>query len=564
MAAKPLRRDVLGARAEEEITLASDAAPARPQAQVEHVLITQIRTNGGTQIRPRLNQERVESYAEKMTNGTAFPAIDLYYDGAEYWIGDGFHRLAAHQRAFPLVSHPTIGAIVHAGTRRDAVLHAAGANDEHGEPRDKDYGTRAAEILLRDEEWARWSNREIARRCKIHHSTVADIRKRLEASGAIRQIEERTVERGGTVYTQQPKAKPKARPETVATALHAYFAERQMVLYNAEQWVEWLTNVLDHELAKSLLPTHEVDSETFSTARWIVCEELITRCLPDPARNAGWSAYWDFHNKGWRAKGNNTTYPIVYGRFVNFVGTLGAAPATTRPTAYPTTQPASIADIGRALLAWLPTIFEDEADWPGVLADIREHGLTAFASLGKALPPCSLNVLRLAADEVAERLRVEEAKVGQQATAELYRRTAERQAEASRVVIEEKAGFVPAIMERVVEDEPVIIECPKCGAEQEDHDGFGVIHCDACDYCAHPSSTDGVCDICGQPDEPTLPATDSRLGRIAAIQDVFGECMIMLVEYSELTGDFSSPLAPRQGIQVMMRKLNELSGILGG
>ena len=45
-------------------------------------------------------------------------------------------------------------------------------------------------------------------------------------------------------------------------------------------------------------------------------------------------------------------------------------------------------------------------------------------------------------------------------------------------------------------------ECPKCGAAQTDLDGFGVVRCDKCGYCAHPSET-GIpggwkCDICGR------------------------------------------------------------------
>ncbi len=51
-------------------------------------------------------------------------------------------------------------------------------------------------------------------------------------------------------------------------------------------------------------------------------------------------------------------------------------------------------------------------------------------------------------------------------------------------------------------DDAVIVVCPKCGAEQEDLDGFGVMYCPACKYCEHPSSDgDGhgnwVCGICG-------------------------------------------------------------------
>ena len=50
--------------------------------------------------------------------------------------------------------------------------------------------------------------------------------------------------------------------------------------------------------------------------------------------------------------------------------------------------------------------------------------------------------------------------------------------------------------------------CPRCGAEVEDYDGFGVLahvqpyHADGCGYCSHPSRDgDGmggmVCGICG-------------------------------------------------------------------
>lgn len=45
------------------------------------------------------------------------------------------------------------------------------------------------------------------------------------------------------------------------------------------------------------------------------------------------------------------------------------------------------------------------------------------------------------------------------------------------------------------EAEP-IVTCPRCGAEQADLDGFGVIHCESCGFCCHPSITGGTCDLC--------------------------------------------------------------------
>lgn len=49
-------------------------------------------------------------------------------------------------------------------------------------------------------------------------------------------------------------------------------------------------------------------------------------------------------------------------------------------------------------------------------------------------------------------------------------------------------------------DSPPIAECPSCGAMHEDHDGLGVLYCDKCWYCEHPSASDSPlrCDICGR------------------------------------------------------------------
>jgi hypothetical protein len=50
---------------------------------------------------------------------------------------------------------------------------------------------------------------------------------------------------------------------------------------------------------------------------------------------------------------------------------------------------------------------------------------------------------------------------------------------------------------------PIIVACPSCGAEQEDHDGFGVLYCAACGFCEHASQdadSEGrsICTFCWQ------------------------------------------------------------------
>lgn len=60
-------------------------------------------------------------------------------------------------------------------------------------------------------------------------------------------------------------------------------------------------------------------------------------------------------------------------------------------------------------------------------------------------------------------------------------------------------------------DETDMIECPKCGAEQEDFDGFGVLYCEKCGYCTHASVDGNVCGLC----KKTMPEVSNarRLDR---------------------------------------------------
>ena len=134
--------------------------------------VAAIRTDGGTQPRSTILRDVVEEYAAAMADGAKFPAITVFYDGAEYWLADGFHRLAATETAGSL----TINCDVRQGTRRDAVLHSVGANAAHGMRRTNDDKRRAVRVLLEDAEWSQWSDREIARRCGVSPSHVGGLR----------------------------------------------------------------------------------------------------------------------------------------------------------------------------------------------------------------------------------------------------------------------------------------------------------------------------------------------------------------------------------------------------
>lgn len=177
-------------------TPSGETKPASAETKMSAELLDPavIRTDGGTQARAALNERTVAEYAERMLDGDIFPAVVVFYDGAEYWMGDGFHRLAATERA----ELAEIAAVVRQGTRRDAVLYAVGANASHGLPRTGADKRRAVETLLRDEEWSKWSNREVARQCGVSKGFVGDVREELTGERAPEEVK---AVRGGREYT---------------------------------------------------------------------------------------------------------------------------------------------------------------------------------------------------------------------------------------------------------------------------------------------------------------------------------------------------------------------------
>lgn len=137
------------------------------------ILLKQVRLDGDTQPRQFINEDVVNEYAEHLADDVVFPPVDVFYDGANYWLADGFHRYFANKKAGFL----DVEATIHEGTRRDAVLFSIGANAQHGLRRTNEDKRKAVLILLNDLEWSEWSDSEIARRCHVSNMTVGRIKK---------------------------------------------------------------------------------------------------------------------------------------------------------------------------------------------------------------------------------------------------------------------------------------------------------------------------------------------------------------------------------------------------
>lgn len=138
-----------------------------------------IRTDGGTQPRVRICDELVDDYAASYRDNDPMPPLDVFYDGTDYWLADGFHRLAGAIKA----DQAKIECFINEGSLRDAVLFSVGANATHGQRRTNVDKRRAVKTLLEDPEWQDWSDNVIARACHVSNHLVADIRDELFPDG---------------------------------------------------------------------------------------------------------------------------------------------------------------------------------------------------------------------------------------------------------------------------------------------------------------------------------------------------------------------------------------------
>jgi len=131
-----------------------------------------ISLDGGTQPRAEFMQHVIDDYAEAWASGAIFPPVIVYHDGANHWLADGYHRVLSAQKA----GMETVPADVRQGSQRDAILYSVGANSDHGVRRTNADKRRAVERLLNDEEWGKWSDGEIAKRCGVTREFVNRMR----------------------------------------------------------------------------------------------------------------------------------------------------------------------------------------------------------------------------------------------------------------------------------------------------------------------------------------------------------------------------------------------------
>ena len=167
-----------------------------PSGPVHSIPLRLLRLDPDVQPRVGTDEAVVAEYAELMRGGATFPAVTVFHDGATYYVADGFHRVLAAQAT----GAESVACDVFDGEKRDAILYALGANADHGLRRTNADKRRAVERLLADPEWSQWSDREIARRCRVTQPFVSRVRSDMTDNGY--QSSERTyTDRWGNTST---------------------------------------------------------------------------------------------------------------------------------------------------------------------------------------------------------------------------------------------------------------------------------------------------------------------------------------------------------------------------
>lgn len=138
------------------------------------VEIEQIRIDGDTQSRERIDEAAVGEYAEALERGERFPAVEVFFDGKDMWLAGGFHRWHAHRKA----GKTKILANVLRGTREEAQWHACAENRTHGLRRTRADIERAVKLALRLR--PNESDRKLAEHCGVVVSTVGNWRTRTD------------------------------------------------------------------------------------------------------------------------------------------------------------------------------------------------------------------------------------------------------------------------------------------------------------------------------------------------------------------------------------------------
>lgn len=156
----------------------------------ETLSIDLIRIDGGSQARIKSSEETIEAYAELIDSSKGewpFGPLDVFHDGSDYFLADGFHRTLAALR----LNRASLPCRIHKGTAKDARIFGMTANDKHGLRMTRADKRACVEWLL--DNGTKMTQVEIAEKAGVSHRTVKTVvAERKPAKGQIAPLPSET------------------------------------------------------------------------------------------------------------------------------------------------------------------------------------------------------------------------------------------------------------------------------------------------------------------------------------------------------------------------------------
>ena len=207
--------------------------------------LSQLRIDCDTQSRVKIDQQTVGEYTQALMDGAVFPPVDVFFDGIQYYLVDGFHRYFSHKNA----ATSEIDVKIHNGTLRDAQLFSKGVNSEHGLKRSNEDKRKAVMSMFNDEEYCKLSDRLIAKACKVSNHLVSKMRSELghENTQKIyinKSGNEKIMDTTNIRQSKPPKAKEPEPEEEEVEKEYDKFHELELVNKDLADEIEQLNDKL--------------------------------------------------------------------------------------------------------------------------------------------------------------------------------------------------------------------------------------------------------------------------------------------------------------------------------
>lgn len=194
-------------------------------SKTENLSVDLIQLKLGTQMRAKVDEDTVSDYADLWKAKHEFPPLDVFHDGEQYILADGFHRLYGAKAA----KRASVPCSIHKGDVREAILFACGANHEHGLHRSNADKRCAVESLLDDAEWSKRSARWIAEQCHVSNVFVSKLvadRKPSVLNSTVNVNSSKVESKDGK---QRPAAKTKAAKAPQNASIESSAAKKDAV-----------------------------------------------------------------------------------------------------------------------------------------------------------------------------------------------------------------------------------------------------------------------------------------------------------------------------------------------